>query len=205
MDPLPNRRGTNIHISMVFGQKHWGSAPELQTPACCGPRTEGQLLPWPPTTVPRRRTQSPRRERRLPRAILTPRPQGHSPSCRISLRGGVRVPTGVYIDHPLHPPSWEPIVTPLTISGTIGGCICPFLKLKHQWASESSTSPYMSNTVLDLLLPWSWEPGPMTPDWDRKGASKIMSVFLLPRSPYSISEDCEISQGLGVGSVDSGE
>ena len=34
--------------------------------------------------------------------------------------------TGVYIDHPLHPPSREPIATPFTISGTIGGCISHF-------------------------------------------------------------------------------
>ena len=120
---------------------------KVSTP-CCGPRTEGQPSPWPSTTVPRRRTQSPWKERCRLSAILTPRPQGHSPSCRISLWGGVRVPTGVYIDHPLHPPSWEPIATPFTISGTIGGCICHFLKLKYQWASTSSRSPYMSNTVL---------------------------------------------------------
>ena len=156
MGPAQERDQYSQTPWFLFGQKHWGSAPEHQTRflsprhplPCCGPKTESQLLPWLPTTVPRRRTQSPHREKHLPRAILTPRPQGHSPSCRISLWGGVRLPTGVYIDHPLHPPSWEPIATLFTISGAIGGCICPFLKLKHQWASESSTSPYMSTTVL---------------------------------------------------------
>ena len=157
---------------------------KVSTP-CCGPRTEGQLLPWPSTTMPRRRTQSPWRERCQLRAILTPRPQGHSPSCRISLWGGVRVPTGVYIDHPLHPPSWEPIATTFTISGTIGGCICHFLKLKRQWASASSTSPYMSNTVFDLLLPWSLR----ARCHDRGGVEKLHQKTWVILSPLIILAD----------------
>ena len=183
----PHRRGASIHsqrgsflvknTEALLQNPRCLSLTKASTP-CCGPRTEGQLLPWPSTTVPRRRTQSPWRERCRLRAILTPRPQGHSPSCRISLWGGVRVPTGVYIGRPLHPPSWEPIATPFTISGTIGGCICHFLKLKYQWASESSTSPYMNNMVL-------WPPVSVVlraglPDcgWSRKLTSKTMSTIL---------------------------
>ena len=182
----PHMTGTGVHSQCgSFLVKNTETvAPQLQTPflspvstPCCGPRTERQLLPWPPTMVPRRRTQSPWRERCRLRAILTPRPQGHSPSCRISLWGGIRVRTGVYINRPLHPPSWEPIATPFTISDIIGGCICPFLnnnellKLPHLlvWTTWS----------FDLLLPRSWEPGPMTGTGIEKVHQKLWVPFSL--------------------------
>ena len=117
-------------------------------------RTEGKLLPWPPTTVPRTRTQSPRRERCLPRAILTPRPKGHSPSCRISLWGVSGYQPG-YIYRP-------PLTTSLLRANSdTSHHFRHYRRLhlplsEHQWASESSTSPYMSNTVL-------WPPASVVP------------------------------------------
>ena len=90
----PHRRRTSIHSqrSSFLVKNTETVAPQIQTPflspQCPLPAADPEQRGSPYLNHPpqcRGGGQSPRRERCVPRAILTPRPQSHSPSCRISL------------------------------------------------------------------------------------------------------------------------
>ena len=89
----PHRRRTSIHSqrSSFLVKNTETVATQIQTPflspQCPLPAVDPEQRGSPYLNHPPRYRggQSPLRERCVPRAILTPRPQSHSPSCRISL------------------------------------------------------------------------------------------------------------------------
>ena len=90
----PHRRRTSIHSqrSSFLVKNTETVATQIQTPflspQCPLPAVDPEQRGSPYLNHPPRCRgggQSPLRERCVPRAILTPRPQSHSPSCRISL------------------------------------------------------------------------------------------------------------------------
>lgn len=105
---------------------------------------------------------------------------------------------GDYNRHiPWHPPYWEPIETAFTISDAIGDVICHFLKLQHQLDSESSVSPYMSNTAFwHHVSLGPWEPGPHDWGWGEKLHQKACITLspLVVLADRCGLRDCKIFQ-----------
>ena len=161
MDPPQERDQYSQSAWLLFGQKHWGLAPELQTPfssprhllPCCEPGQRGSsYLDHPPRCrgrghrVPAGRGVCP--EPSWPHVLKVTVPAAGSAceECQGTNQGIYRPPLTTSLlransDTSHHFRHYRRLHLPLS---------------EHQWASESSTSPYMSNTVL-------WPPASVVP------------------------------------------